>query len=501
MLTCGTWVKRGIAKEVPDKVEISADELKELLQETKEQINDLGENVEDLDEMQEKIISEKEVPVYEDSDEEIKAEYGLDDYDEEGTKMTGAGMAGLMYFVSTEEDPYVDLKGMDDEDKEDYVIKKNDNLFVVGKMEEDHSCLDVYVYNEEESSQYVHHDILLESYPLCLEWLSYDPVLDGKPGNYIAVGTMEPDILIWDLDIVDVVEPAFVLSGMKKKKKKKLKASSTNDNGHTDAVLSLSWNHNIVNVLGSASADKTIKLWDMSKCECVHTLTHHTDKVQSIQWHPHESQSLLSGSFDKKAVLLDCRTPNVFKSWSLSGECEKVLWDHLSPCNFYVSTDDGIVLYCDVRNDRPIFTIHAHEEAVTGMCLSANIPGTLTTVSSDKKLKVWDTTGKKPTCVMSRDMKMGGLNFITACPDVNNLCAVGGEKDGLRILNVMDTTKGKEYFRNEAMASELTAKSNKDDTTEKKMDIDFHVDAMKTLSLKTDKNSDIIRKKKKKKKK
>ena len=39
-------------------------------------------------------------------------------------------------------------------------------------------------------------------------------------GNYLAVGTMEPDILIWDLDIVDVVEPAFVLSGMKKRKKK-----------------------------------------------------------------------------------------------------------------------------------------------------------------------------------------------------------------------------------------------------------------------------------------
>jgi len=544
MLTCGIWVQKGVAKEVPDKITLAEEDLKQLVEETKDKIKNIEGNEDlDLDEEFDAInaeddISDEEIEeniennkyretntdnLDEDEEEEaIKAEYGLENYDEEGAIMTGAGMTGLAYFASNDEDPYISLKEADEDEEEDSMIRKTDNMFVIGKMEEEYSSLDVYVFNEEEGSLYVHHDILLESFPLCLEWLSYDPGAEGKTGNYVAVGTMEPDIQIWDLDVVDTIEPAFILGGKKKKKKKKKKkpVADIELKGHTDAVLSLSWNKNLTKCMASASADQTVLLWDMSTGACVHTFKHHTDKVQSISWHPVEAQSLLTGAFDKTAAVVDCRSPDVLR-WSLSGECEQVVWDHFSPYHFFVSTDDGVVSYFDFRTTTPVFKVHAHDQEVTGVSLSKSIPSCFTTVSADETLKVWSYKDNKPQCVLSRDMKMGGLNFVTSCPDIGLTYALGGQKDGLRVMDLLETNQGKAHFigggkkkskksKDEASeninnANDKThaTKENGTAPVETEMETENAVEAFATLSLKKDsenKETVIIKKKKKKKK-
>ena len=115
-------------------------------------------------------------------------------------------------------------------------------------QEDEASHINVYVYEEQDSHLYIHHDIVLSTFPLCIEWINYYPVFaseDGsqpeerpEKGNLIAVGTFSPEIEIWDLDVVDIVEPYFTLGGVdeeasmaasasssggkKKKKKKKL---------------------------------------------------------------------------------------------------------------------------------------------------------------------------------------------------------------------------------------------------------------------------------------
>jgi len=53
----------------------------------------------------------------------------------------------------------------------------------------------VAVYNEEEGSLYVHHDLLLPAFPLCIEWLSHDPG-EQKPGECIYIFVVLVHILM-----------------------------------------------------------------------------------------------------------------------------------------------------------------------------------------------------------------------------------------------------------------------------------------------------------------
>jgi periodic tryptophan protein 1 len=76
-----------------------------------------------------------------------------------------------------------------EEEKEDYTIRKTDSLLVAATAENEHSNLEVYVYDHKTSDLYVHHEIILSSYPLCLEWLNS---LGGQRVNMVVVGTFLP---------------------------------------------------------------------------------------------------------------------------------------------------------------------------------------------------------------------------------------------------------------------------------------------------------------------
>lgn len=51
-------------------------------------------------------------------------------------------------------------------------------------------------------------------------------------------------------------------------------------------------------VFNSASFDSTVRLWDVDRGACIHTLTKHTEPVYSVAFSP-DGKFLASGSFDK----------------------------------------------------------------------------------------------------------------------------------------------------------------------------------------------------------
>ncbi|RZR77819.1 hypothetical protein BHM03_00003018 [Ensete ventricosum] len=73
--------------------------------------------------------------------------------------------------------------------------------------------------------------------------------------NFIAVGSMEPAIEIWDLDSIDEVQPFLILGGVSKKKKKGKKF----DNYFTTLqVQAVAWNQHSPEVLLSGSFDQSV---------------------------------------------------------------------------------------------------------------------------------------------------------------------------------------------------------------------------------------------------
>lgn len=78
--------------------------------------------------------------------------------------------------------------------------------------------------------------------------------------------------------------------------------------GHTGEVLALSWSKN--NFLLSSSMDKTVKLWHMSRNDCL-CIFSHKHLVTSIAFHPTDDRFFLAGSLDAQLRLWSIPDRNV----------------------------------------------------------------------------------------------------------------------------------------------------------------------------------------------
>jgi len=472
-IPCLAWVQRGVAKSNPDKVELSPEELAAIIEKTGGALEDMKMEEEDEDDDAETDDENEEKenkgspPAQQDKageqvspeDDDINKKFDLDNYDDEDNAGEGESIGDLVSFANPRDDPYYDKEeaNQDDDDAsdtEDFKIRPTDNLIVVGHIEGDAALLEVYVYNDVEDALYVHHDVLLPSFPMAIEWMGLERGdEDGnRRSNLAAVGTMGPVIDIWDLDLVNSLEPEFSL-GQKASKKKKIKGY-----GHKDAVLSLAWNRNAEHVLASGSVDKTVLIWDLHTAKVASTLTAHQDMIQALQWHPFEAQNLLTGSTDKFVRLFDCSSENTFKQWKASGEVEKVLWNHFDPFSFMVATDSGIVQMFDARqDDKAVWTLNAHSEGVNGLVLSTQCPGCLVTASSDKTMKVWDIADGKPTCIHEQNMKLGMIHCMSGCPDAPFVTVMGGDKssDNIKVFDVREAAAVRTRFGSRKLTNPL----------------------------------------------
>lgn len=500
MITATAWVPRGKAAAYPTKYVFDDNEYERIAKLAKLELEDAKEDLEDakqaMNETPEETSTRKDKKGVDKDDDDIDGdvdlqdddlkEYDLEHYDDDpeaGAKAEGSDdddkdeMSGLFsnvkslaYHASNDDDPYITLKEneeSDDEEREETQILPTDNMVLAARVEDEVAHLEVYVYEDSADNLYVHHDVMLPAVPLCVEWLDAKVGKDiptDSHGNMAAVGTLDPDIELWNLDMIDCMYPDAILgqssqpadpTAMKKKKKKSKKANAAY---HTDSVLSLAANRTHRNLLASASADKTVKLWDLNTCTAAHSYAHHTDKVCALAWHPMQTSVLLSGSYDRTVVAADMRAPDVkVPRWGVESDVEQIKCDPHNENLFYVSTENGVLHCFDARQlpstpeqSKAAWRLQAHEKSLSSFSINPAIPGYIATASTDRTVKLWNVPEGSggPSMVTSRDIGVGKVFAANFAPDqdVAFRLAVAGSKGSVQVWDTSTNKAVREAF-------------------------------------------------------
>lgn len=532
MISATAWVPRGYAAEFAEKYELNDEEIQRIEQMANLNLGDIdAEEVEQMmGEDQEQEEDEEDEETREGEDAAVEAAYNnpeslreqadidndMGEYDMEEVETeapAGAGEDVSMFPALANEnikfhegedgaDPYLSLPTENDqlEDKTELQVYPTDNMVLATRTEDDVSYLDVYVYDDgagfhgddipaeagdeadpdvakglvRDSSLYVHHDLMLPAFPLCVEWVNYRPGSNDSDNvaNFAAIGTFDPQIEIWNLDSIEKAFPDMILgeptdnsmASLKKNKKKSHKQHITTH--HTDAVLSLAHNKQFRSVLASTSADHTVKLWDLNNGNAVRSLAsvHDHKNVSASQWHQTNGSILLTAGYDSRVALSDVRISDekdMSKYWSVSKgeEIETAVFadENIILCG----TDSGNVYSFDIRNSadsKPVWTLKAHDSGVSSLAVNNFIPGLMSTgAMGEKAVKLWKfPTGqegsvKGPHMVLSRDFDVGNVLTTSFAPDieVSGTMVIGGVNKGLKLWDVFSNRTVRKGFADE----------------------------------------------------
>lgn len=530
MLSATGWVPRGFPSEFPEKYVLDDDEMERINQMAQLNLDDAKEDLaeaeaeedeeEEGEEQEEKTaVNANKLRDQLEVDDDLK-EFDMEHYDDENE---GAGAEVSMFpglgdevkFHEGEEgeEAYISMPTEKDveEEKEELQVYPTDNMVLATRTEDDISYLDVYVYDDgagfhdadipveegdkfdrdvakglvRDSSLYVHHDLMLPAFPLCVEWIDYKVGSNSEaPGNFAAIGTFDPQIEIWNLDSIDKAFPDMILgepmdnsmASMSKKSKKKKGKKGHVTTHHTDAILSLAHNKQFRSVLASTSADHTVKLWDLNNATAARSMAniHNNKNVSSSQWHMENGSILLTSGYDSRVALTDVRISDesqMSKYWSVLPGEEIETASFASENIILCGTDAGNVYSFDIRNNegsKPVWTLKAHDAGISTLSCNKFISGMMVTgAMGEKQTKLWKfptdataATTKGPGMVLSRDFDVGNVLTSSFAPDIEiaGSLVIGGVSKGLKLWDVFSNRSVRRVFSDELEQLQAAAK-------------------------------------------
>jgi WD40 repeat protein/transcriptional regulator with XRE-family HTH domain len=171
-------------------------------------------------------------------------------------------------------------------------------------------------------------------------------------------------------------------------------------------------------------------------------ILHHDDKIWSVTFSP-DSKRIGTASQDKTARIWDAATGRLLLT--LSGHTDSVNGIVFSPDGKRIATtsDDHTAKVWDAATGKELFTFSGHTDSVERIAFSPD--GTrLATTSGDHTVKVWDAvTGKEIFTFSEGD----GISFehIVFGPDGKRI-AISGEDESDGFVKVIDAITGRELL-------------------------------------------------------
>jgi guanine nucleotide-binding protein subunit beta-2-like 1 protein len=206
--------------------------------------------------------------------------------------------------------------------------------------------------------------------------------------------------------------------------------------GHGGWVTALATSMEVPDMLLSASRDKSLIVWTLTREDekygvAKRRLKGHSHYVQDVAISS-DGQFALSGSWDGTLRLWDLNTGTTTRNFY--GHTKDVLSVAFSADNRQIvsgSRDKSINLWNTLGQCKFVITENGHKEWVSCVRFSPNLATPLIVSAGwDKMVKVWNLTH----CKLRTNLigHTGYVNTVTVSPD-GSLCASGG-KDGIAML-------------------------------------------------------------------
>ncbi|QSL64855.1 hypothetical protein MERGE_002159 [Pneumocystis wakefieldiae] len=173
--------------------------------------------------------------------------------------------------------------------------------------------------------------------------------------------------------------------------------------GHKLDVLDLSWSKN--NFLLSSSMDKTVRLWHVSRKECL-CCFEHNDFVTSIAFHPLDDRYFLSGSLDCKLRFWNIKEKNIL-FWNELPELITAVAFSPDGRMAIAGSFNGLCMFYETKGLRYHTQIHIKSSKgknskgskITGIEAISNVPDNssdtkLLITSNDSRIRIYNMRDK-----------------------------------------------------------------------------------------------------------